>query len=107
MKFWDERWWPVVQGRIDRSIAAGFDGVYLDMVTTYEEIKGTQFKSEDRAEKMVDLIARISAYAKSKNGDFKIVPQNCPELYTWSYWQPEPNSKFINAIDGIGIKANA
>ena len=31
VRYWDERWWPVVQGRIDQALAAGFDGVYLDV----------------------------------------------------------------------------
>ncbi len=35
----------------------------------------------------------------------KIVPQNCPELYTWSYWNPKPNRKYINAIDGLGLES--
>ncbi|WP_269543229.1 endo alpha-1,4 polygalactosaminidase [Cerasicoccus fimbriatus] len=105
VKFWDERWWPVVQGRIDQALKAGFDGAYLDMVTTYAEIPNTGLSSEERARRMVALIARISEYAKSRNPDFKIVPQNCPELYTWSYWTPQPNQQYINAIDGLGLES--
>lgn len=105
VKFWDERWWPIVKGRIDQSLKAGFDGAYLDMVTTYEEIPKSGLKTEERAHKMVDLIERISEYAKSKNPNFKIVPQNCPELYTWAYWNPKPNKKYINAIDGLGMES--
>jgi cysteinyl-tRNA synthetase len=104
VKFWDERWWPVVQGRVDQALRAGFDGAYLDMLTTYEEIPGSGVKPEERAHRMVDLIARISRYAKGRNPDFKIVPQNCPELYTWSYWKPGPNQKYIDAIDGLGVE---
>ncbi|MCP5537687.1 MAG: endo alpha-1,4 polygalactosaminidase [Akkermansiaceae bacterium] len=105
VKFWDERWWPVVRGRIDQALKAGFDGAYLDMVTTYSEIPNTGMNEEARAHKMVALIARISKYAKSKNPDFKIVPQNCPELYTWSYWNPKPNKQYIDAIDGLGMES--
>ena len=106
VKFWDERWWPVVKGRVDQAINAGFDGAYLDLVTAYEEIPNSGMSPEERAHKMVDLIALISDYAKEKNPDFKIVPQNCPELYTWTPWSnPSPNQKYINAIDGIGIES--
>lgn len=105
VKFWDERWWPVVKSRIDQALKAGFDGAYLDMVTTYEEIPKSGIAVEERARQMVDLIARISAYAKGINPEFKIVPQNCPELYTWSAWTPRPNKKYIEAIDGIGIES--
>ncbi|MCS7221680.1 MAG: endo alpha-1,4 polygalactosaminidase [Anaerolineae bacterium] len=98
VKYWDERWWPIVQGRIDRALQAGFDGAYLDMVVTYEEIPANAAGThrQDLAGKMVDLIARISSYAKSIRPDFKIVPQNAPELYVWP--------KYLPAIDGLGME---
>ena len=105
VKFWDERWWPIVKGRVDQALKAGFDGAYLDMVTTYEEIPNSGINREELAHKMVNLIARISNYAKKKNPAFKIVPQNCPELYTWSYWTPKPNGKYIKSIDGLGLES--
>ena len=105
VKFWDERWWSVVKGRVDQAIKAGFDGAYLDMVTTYEEIPKSGMTAEERAHKMVDLIARISKYAKDQTPGFKIVPQNCPELYTWSCWTPKPNDKYLKAIDGLGLES--
>jgi cysteinyl-tRNA synthetase, unknown class len=70
VKFWDERWWPIVKGRIDQALKAGFDGAYLDMITSYEEIPDQTFSLEERAHKMVELICRISAYAKAKKPNF-------------------------------------
>lgn len=104
VKFWDDRWWPVVKGRVDQALNAGFDGAYLDMVTAYEEIPAKEMTREQLARQMVTLIARISQYAKAANPNFKIVPQNAPELYTWSYWDGTPNQTYLNAIDGIGIE---
>ena len=75
------------------------------MVTTYEEIPTNGIKREELANKMVDLIVRVSKYAKSKNPNYKIVSQNCAELYTWSYWEPTPNKRYIEAIDGIGMES--
>lgn len=105
VRYWDKRWWPVVKGRIDHAVAAGFDGAYLDMITTYDEIKGTGIEREELARRMVDLIARVSRYAKKQSPGFRIVPQNCPELYTWSVWEPSPNKTYLRAIDGIGIES--
>ncbi|MCF6312445.1 MAG: endo alpha-1,4 polygalactosaminidase [Verrucomicrobiales bacterium] len=105
VKFWDQRWWTVIQGRIDQAIAAGFDGAYLDLITAYEEIPHNGTSSEDMAQRMVSLIDKISRYAKKKQAGFKIVPQNCPELYTWSYWSGKPNLKYLNAIDGLGLES--
>ena len=104
VKFWDERWWPIVKGRIDQALKAGFNGAYLDMITTYGEIK-SKVPMEERACKMVSLIARISNYAKNINPDFKIVAQNAPELYTWSLWQPKKNKEYIKAIDGLALES--
>lgn len=109
VKFWDEGWWPVVRGRIDQALDAGYNGAYLDLVTAYEEIPLSAAEPgttrEDLAHRMVALIARISAYAKARDPVFKIVPQNCPELYTWSHWEQKPNLHYLNAMDGIGIES--
>ena len=96
--YWDPRWWPIVQGRVDQAIAAGFDGAYLDMIVTYEEIpaKSAGTNRDDLAQKMVDLMARLSAYAKAQDPDFKVVPQNSPELRTYD--------GYIGAIDGLGME---
>jgi cysteinyl-tRNA synthetase len=104
VKFWDERWWQVVKGRVDQALKAGFDGAYLDMVTAYEEAPAKEMKREELAHKMVGLISRISRYAKAAHPEFKIVPQNSPELYTWASWEPKPNEEYIQAVDGLGLE---
>jgi cysteinyl-tRNA synthetase, unknown class len=98
VKYWDERWWPIVAGRIDQAIAAGFDGAYLDMIVTYEEISANAAGTnrQDLAQKMVDLIARVSAYAEDRDPAFKVVPQNSPELYTYT--------GYLEAVDGLGME---
>ncbi|HVM48327.1 MAG TPA: endo alpha-1,4 polygalactosaminidase [Candidatus Acidoferrum sp.] len=104
VKFWDERWWPIVQGRVDQALKSGFDGAYLDMVTAYEEAPAREMKREELARRMVALISRVSQYAKAANPQFKIVPQNAPELYTWAFWEPRPNEEYLQAIDGLGLE---
>lgn len=98
VKYWDERWWPVVSGRVDQAIRAGFDGAYLDMIVTYDEIPANAAGTNraDLAQKMVDLIARTSQYAKEIAPRFKIVPQNAPELYVLP--------GYLGAIDGLGME---
>ncbi len=99
VKYWDPRWWTiVVKGRVDQALAAGFDGVYLDMIVTYWEIPADTAGTnrDDLARKMVDLIIDVSEYAKSQNPDFKIVPQNSPELYKYP--------GYLEAIDGLGME---
>jgi cysteinyl-tRNA synthetase len=100
VRYWDERWWQaVVRPRIDRALAAGFDGVYLDTPLAYEELDTRLVPGRSRASlarDMVDLIQRISTYAKSRRSGFWVVPQNSPELRRYP--------GFTAAIDGIGVE---
>ncbi len=100
VRYWDQRWWDqVVRPRVDRALRAGFDGVYLDTPLAYEEIDPQYAQGRDRqalGRAMVDLIMRISAYAKARNPDFWIVPQNSPELRRFT--------GYAAAIDGIGME---
>jgi len=105
VQYWDDRWWPVIQARIEQALSAGFDGAFLDLITAYQEIPNSKLSSEERAKRMVALLVRISKFAKSKKSDFKIVAQNCPELATWSHWEPYVNQEYLDAIDGLAIES--
>lgn len=100
VRYWDPRWWQrTVQPRVDQALAAGFDGVYLDTPLAYEEIDLSRVPGETRsslARKMVDLIVRISGYARAKRPGFLIFPQNSPEL--------ADQSGYLSAVDGIGME---
>lgn len=100
VRYWDHRWWDrVIRPRLDRALAAGFDGVYLDTPLAYEELDLARVPGADRGRlgrEMVDLIARISSYAKAKRPGFWIFPQNSPELRRYPGYEA--------AIDGIGVE---
>lgn len=101
VRYWDPRWWNlVIKPRIDRALDAGFDGVYLDTPLAYEELDLSLVPGETRADlarKMVDLIVRVSKYAKAADPGFLVFPQNSPEL------QQYPG--YTKAIDGIGMES--
>jgi cysteinyl-tRNA synthetase, unknown class len=100
VRYWDPRWWElVVEPRIDRALEAGFDGAYLDTPLAYEEVDLSLVPGQTRdslAGAMVDLIVRISDYAKSERPGFLVVPQNSPELRTYP--------GYTDAIDGLGME---
>jgi cysteinyl-tRNA synthetase len=100
VRYWEESWWDrVIRPRVDRALATGFDGVYLDTPLAYEEIDLKLVPGETRqtlGRRMVDLIARISRYAKGARPGFLVFPQNSPEL------QEYPG--YTAAIDGIGME---
>jgi cysteinyl-tRNA synthetase, unknown class len=101
VRYWDSRWWDaVVRPRVDQALRAGFDGVYLDTPLAYEEIDLELVEGRTRAglaADMVDLIVRISEYAKQRRPGFLIVPQNSPELR-------HVGRGYVRAIDGIGME---
>jgi uncharacterized protein (TIGR01370 family) len=101
VRYWDPRWWSLaIKPRIDRALAAGFDGVYLDTPLAYWELDLGLVPGETReslARKMVGLIARISRYGKAADPGFLVFPNNSPELRRYP--------GYTEAIDGIGIES--
>jgi cysteinyl-tRNA synthetase len=100
VRYWEPAWWEtVIRPRVDQALAAGFDGVYLDTPLAYENIDLSLVDGEDRetlGRKMVDLIVRISDYAKDQDPGFLVFPQNSPEL--------RQHSGYVDAIDGLGVE---
>ncbi|MEU7872134.1 endo alpha-1,4 polygalactosaminidase [Dactylosporangium sp. NPDC049140] len=100
VRYWDERWWDrVVRPRLDRALAAGFDGVYLDTPLAYEELDlglAPGWTRERLALAMVGLVDRIGRYARERRPGFWVVPQNSPELRRYP--------GYTDAIDGIGME---
>jgi cysteinyl-tRNA synthetase len=109
VRFWQPGWQRlIVQGRpsalgrllelqadwrkpyVDRVIEAGFDGVYLDRVDAYYEWKGERSTAE---EDMVELVTRLSAYARARKPGFLVVAQNGEELLA--------HEPYLQALDGV------
>ena len=64
-------------GYLDRIIAAGFDGVFLDRVDAYQDVEAADPGAEAA---MSSFVARLADYARRKNPNFLIVMQNAEEL---------------------------
>ena len=99
VEFWDDDWQSNIFGNpdsyLDKVIAVGFDGVYLDIIDAYEffEERGVPGSRQ----RMIDFVIELSNYAKSKNPDFLIVPQNAPEL--------GEDPAYLDVVDGIGMES--
>jgi cysteinyl-tRNA synthetase len=82
VRFWHDGWQRILLGDerayLDRILAAGFDGVYLDVVDAYWffQVQGRK----TAADEMIDLVMRIAAYARGARPGFLIVPQNAEDL---------------------------
>ncbi|MBX9924864.1 MAG: endo alpha-1,4 polygalactosaminidase [Hyphomicrobiaceae bacterium] len=88
-RYWDDGWKDLVKSRVRKALAAGYDGVYLDRVDTYETVKGPK---GGRAE-MIDLVKEVSREARSSRGNAAVVVQNGEELLT--------DKSYVAAIDGV------
>jgi cysteinyl-tRNA synthetase len=94
VQFWHPEWQQLIFGSpdsyLDRIVAQGFDGVYLDRADAFFQWRKVQ---PTAASDMATFIARLADHARKQNPEFLIVMQNAEELLE--------QTAVINAIDGI------
>lgn len=94
VRFWDKDWQAIISGSpqayLDRILAAGFDGVYLDRADVYQELESENPRAADE---MAAFIVQICVRARAARPDVLIVMQNAEELVR--------RSAVRKAIDGI------
>ncbi len=86
--YWDPAWQSTFCGNptsyLDKIIAAGFDGVYLDKCDVFEDLQERNPKvakaRPDLEGDMINFVQRLSQYAKSKAPTFAIIMQNAEIL---------------------------
>lgn len=75
LNYWLPGWAPAPY--LDRILAAGFDGVYLDKVDGYEDWSEAR---PHAADDMIRFVSAIADYARQRRAGFLVVPQNAEEL---------------------------
>ena len=79
--YWKPEWHSIIYGDhnsyVERILAAGFDGVYLDKIDSHEDWQPTRPTAE---REMVAFVQAIATHARAKKAGFLIVPQNGEEL---------------------------
>lgn len=101
--YWEEEWQIVIEGYLDKIIAAGFDGVYLDIIDAYEYYGPGGDSGLDRAsaaDDMVEFVIRLSEHARETNLKFLVFPQNGAGIINDTTLATE----YFAAIDGIGAE---
>ncbi|MEQ1717607.1 MAG: MJ1477/TM1410 family putative glycoside hydrolase [Hyphomicrobium sp.] len=91
VRYWDKDWQDIIfntdrTGWLDRIVAAGFDGAYLDIVLGYyhwasevseaDRRPGDPETEREAAARMIDFITAMAAHARETNPEFLIIPQN-------------------------------
>ncbi len=93
VEYWQPVWQNIVFGSpgsyVDRILAGGFDGFYIDRADAYYRFGDTK-QMQDRME---DFVVRLIRYIRIKQPDAGIMMQNAEELVD------RPN--YLSAIDAI------
>lgn len=100
VRYWLPEWQAIIYGQpdsyLDRILALGFDGVYLDRVDAYQYYQERDGR-DTAAREMVDFILDFTAYARQHEPDFLVFPQNAEEL---GVMFPD----FLEVVSGIGVE---
>lgn len=91
VRYWDADWQTNVYAYLDRILAQGFDGAYLDIIDAYEFWESQR---PSAPADMVNFVGQLAAYARNKHPGFLIFPQNGAALVT--------NADYLATISGIG-----
>ena len=107
--FWRSEWKSILFGYaasyLDKVMADGFDGVYLDWIeaATFEPVVSAAVRENKnpRAE-MIALVAELAAYARAQKPSFLVVPQNALDL---ARPQDAITRRYLDTIDAIAQEA--
>jgi cysteinyl-tRNA synthetase len=106
VRYWDSRWQTIVFDYLDRILAAGFDGAYLDVIDAFEyfEHGGERPERRDAAARMSEFVERLARHARVDRGaaDFLIVPQNGANLL--ERLDGAGARRYLDAVDAIGAE---
>jgi len=86
--FWEPGWQSLLCGSprayLDRILAQGFDGIYLDKCDVTEDLRRRERKAAaqrpDLEADMVRLVTDLASYARARRPDFLVVMQNAEPL---------------------------
>lgn len=105
VKYWYSEWKEIIFKYLDKIIAQGFMGIYLDRVDVFEywsdPNNGEEFYIPEReaAERMISFIVEIANYCRNKtSADFYIIPQNGERLLEYD------NGTLLKIISGWAVE---
>lgn len=108
VRYWQPEWQQLMLPAVDRVVAQGFDGIYLDIVDAfefYEYDSATKSWLDNRPnpetgrtyrQDMVHWVAAIAKRARQKRPDFLVIPQNAAQLLE--------HADYRRIISAIGVE---
>lgn len=90
VKYWSAEWLALLMGSeaspLDRILAQGFDGMYLDIIDGFESFEDGEDNKlnpetgQTYRRDMVDLVRKLAEYARARKPGFFVIPQNGTQL---------------------------
>ncbi|MDD4952486.1 MAG: endo alpha-1,4 polygalactosaminidase [Desulfovibrionaceae bacterium] len=103
VRYWLGQWWDLALApSLERIMAAGFDGLYLDIVDAYWFWGEKEGRVRPRADQMIELVMRIADHCRARQPGFLIAPQNGLGVIDES--SPDLSVKYLEKIDLVGIE---
>lgn len=106
VRYWDAKWQAIILKEIDRISAAGFDGLYLDIVSGFEffEQNGNDFidnrpnpaTGKTYRQDMILWVQKVAARARKGNAKRWVIPQNGSQLLE--------NQGFRKTVNAISVE---
>ena len=106
VKYWQAGWQRIILTNVDTIMAAGFDGVYLDIVDGFEtfEQDGKDFiddrlnpeTKQSYRRDMVDWVKAVAARARQTHPAALVIPQNGAQLFA--------HADFLATVDAVGVE---
>jgi len=105
VRFWYAEWQNIILSYLDRIVAQGFDGAYLDIVDAYYYWMVDNPEQPFADTLMIHFIERINHYCDSVTvHNFYVFPQNAESIIDEINVTPALGERYFAAIDAIGIE---
>jgi len=106
VRFWHTDWQDIVFQYLDRIIAQGFDGIYMDIIDAYYYWSEEVSEQSDADALMVTFVQNIRNYITTmySKPEMIIIPQNGEYIIVEDDVTPALQTIYFNSIDAIGIE---
>lgn len=105
VEYWQDAWWTgAIRPYLDRIVAQGFDGVYLDRIDAYEWWRDQGLDARLCADRMAALVRRIADYGRARAGTtFVTCPQNGLALLDDA--SADARRGYLAAVDALAVES--
>ena len=98
---WERNWQEIIAASLERIIAAGYDGVYLDKCDVMHDIlarhRNIGRPLDEMRRSMIAFICKLASYARKRVPGFRVIMQNAEDLLE----VPQGSQDLVAAVSGV------